>query len=227
MDSIVKYHSPETLTQINKWVLLNEYHPHPKRDYARLIHEKYPWIHYIQKPPGNTGIANSLNYLLKTYVSNSRLWIHWEETWVVRAPFLDRAICIMNTHPSLTQLTFIHKNGRTEWSDVAPERLNCHGDFCIVKPHPDIAWYDSWDGSAEGMTTEVQEKWATTWPLYQLLPSINKSSFYTQLPTFHTQRKHAEWLYAREWLRAGGIKAFFWNAPVWRPTDATHISTHN
>jgi hypothetical protein len=227
MDSIVKHHTPETLAHIDKWVLLNEYDPEPKRDYARLIREKYPWITYEQKRPGNEGISNSVNYLLKTYVPNSRLWIHWEETWVVRAPFLDRAIRIMNTHPYITQLTFVYKNGRTEWSDVDDGRLTCRGDFCTVKPHPDSAWYDSWNGSVEGMTTEVQQKWATTWPLYQLMPSINRSSFYPQLPLFHTQYKYAEWLYAREWLRAGGIKAFFWNAPVWRPTDATHVSTHD
>lgn len=227
MDSIVKHHSPETLGLIQTWILLNEYDPNPKRDYARLVHEKYPWITYVQKPPGHVGISNSINHLLKTYVPNSRLWIHWEETWVVRAPFLDRAIDIMNKRTDITQLTFVYKNGRTEWSDVDPTRLTCHGDYCLVGPHPDRAWYNRWDGSAEGMTDEVVAKWAVTWPLYQLLPSINRSAFYHGLPEFHTQRKHAEWLFARDWLRAGGVKAFFKNAPVWRPTEGIHVSTHD
>jgi hypothetical protein len=227
MDSLVYHHSPATLARIQQWVLVNEYDPHPKHDYAQLVREKYPWITFVQKPPGYGGISNSVNYLLKTYVPNSRLWIHWEETWVVRAPFLDRAIHIMNRRTDITQLTFVYKHGRTEWSDVDTARLTCRHDYCLVAPHPDREWYDRWDGSLEGMTEEVKHKWAVTWPLYQLLPSINRSAFYRDLPEFHTTRDHAEWLFARDWLRAGGVKAIFINAPVWRPSEATHVSTHD
>lgn len=227
MDSIVKYHPPQILEKIQKWIVLNEYHPRPKHDYASIIAKKYPWITFVQKPAGHEGIANSINWILDSYVPNSRLWIHWEETWVVRAPFLDRAITFMNTQPDVTQLTFIYKNGRTEWSDIDPERLKCRGDFCLVARHPDTAWYTRWNGSAEGMTEEVHAKWAITWPLYQLLPSINRSEFYQGLARFHPSRKHAEWLFAREWLRAGGVKAIFRDAPVWRPTESSHVSTHD
>lgn len=227
MDSIVKYHSPHDLEKIQKWIVLNEYHPHPKHNYAAIIAEKYPWITFVQKPPGRTGIANSINIILDSYVPHSRLWIHWEETWVARSPFLDRAITFMNTNPDVTQLTCVYKNGRTEWSDIDPKRLKCRGDFCRVASHPDNAWYSRWDGSAEGMTEEVHAKWASTWPLYQLLPSINRSEFYRGLPRFHPQRKHAEWLFAKEWLHAGGIKAIFRDAPVWRPTESSHVSTHD
>lgn len=227
VDSIVSFHSQDTLNKIQKWVVVNEYDPHPKHDYARIIAEKYPWITYIQKPPGKQGISESVNYLLTTYVSHSRLWIHWEETWIARAPFLDRAIDIMNRDTDITQLTFVYKNGRTEWSDIEPQRLKCVRGYCIVKPHADTQWYDRWDGSEEGMTEEVHAKWAITWPLYQLLPSINRSAFYGKLPLFHTQHKHAEWLYAREWLRRGGVKAMLRDGTVWRPTEATHVSTHD
>ncbi len=227
MDSIVRLHSPQTLAKIQKWIVLNEYDHNPKQDYGKIIAEKYPWITYVQKPHGRKGISESVNILLQNYVPYSRLWIHWEETWVARAPFLDRAIDIMNQRMDITQLTFTYKNGRTEWSDINPERLTCREDYCIVKPHPDRAWYDHWDGSAEGMTDEVHAKWAITWPLYQLMPSINRSVFYAQLPYFHPTRKHAEWLFAREWLRAGGVKAIFRNAPVWRPTESSHVSTHD
>jgi hypothetical protein len=226
MDSIVRLHTPETLHKIQRWIVVNEYDAHPKHDYAAVINEKYPWVTYVQKPPGQKGISESINWILRSYVPYSRLWIHWEETWVARKPFLDRAIALMNTKPEITQLTFIYKNGRTEWSDIDPDRLKCTDDYCLVKPHPDRAWYSTWDGSAEGMNAEVTAKWAITWPLYQLLPSINRSAFYTGLPYFHTSRKHAEWLYARSWLRAGGVKAIFKDAPVWRPTEKTHVSTH-
>lgn len=227
MDSIVRLHSPQTLAKIQKWIVLNEYDTHPKHDYGKIISQKYPWVTYVQKPPGRKGISESVNILLQSYVPHSRLWIHWEETWVARAPFLDRAIELMNQRTDITQLTFTYKNGRTEWSDIAPERLECREDYCIVKPHPDRAWYNRWDGSAEGMTEEVHAKWAITWPLYQLMPSINRSAFYSGLPLFHPTRKHAEWLYAREWLHAGGVKAIFRNAPVWRPTESSHVSTHD
>jgi hypothetical protein len=227
MDSIVRTHSSQTLEKIQKWIVLNEYSPHPKHDYGAIIAKKYPWITFIQKPAGHEGISNSINMILDSYVPYSRLWIHWEETWVVRAPFLDRAISFMNTQPEITQLTFVYKNGRTEWSDINPERLKCSDVFCVVKPHTDIAWYDTWDGSAERMTDEAQSKWAITWPLYQLLPSINRSAFYNTRLRFHPYRKHAEWLFAREWLRAGGKKAIFRNAPVWRPTESSHVSTHD
>jgi hypothetical protein len=227
MDSIIKYHSPQTLAKIQKWIVLNEYDPYPKHDYGKIIAEKYQWVTYVQKPPGRNGISESVNILLQNYVPHSRLWIHWEETWVARAPFLDRAIELMNQRSDITQLTFVYKNGRTEWSDAPHNRLSCSNDFCIVMPHPDRAWYDRWDGSAEGMTEEVHAKWAITWPLYQLMPSINRSAFYSKLPYFHPTRKHAEWLYAREWLRAGGVKAIFRNAPVWRPTESSHVSTHD
>ena len=227
MDSIIKHHPPQELEKIQKWIILNEYSPHPKQDYAALIAEKYPWITYVQKPAGHEGISNSINMILDSYVPHSRLWIHWEETWVARAPILDRAIMLMNARQNVTQLSFIYKNGRTEWSDIDPKRLKCRNDFCIVSRHPDTDWYDRWDGSAEGMNEEVSTKWAITWPLYQLLPSINRSEFYRTLPQFHTQHKHAEWLFAREWLRAGGVKAIFRDAPVWRPTESSHVSTHD
>ena len=227
MDSIVQFHSPQTLAKIQKWIVLNEYDNQPKHDYGKIISEKYPWITYVQKPYGKTGISESINILLQNYVPHSRLWIHWEETWVVRAPFLDRAIELMNQRTDITQLTFVYKNGRTEWSDIDPERLVCSDDYCIVKPHPDRAWYDRWDGSTKGVTEEVREKWGTTWPLYQLLPSINRSAFYNGLSRFNLTRDHAEWLFAREWQQAGGVKAIFRNAPVWRPTESSHVSTHD
>lgn len=227
MDSIVRLHPPHVLEKIQKWIVLNEYYSHPKHDYAALIREKYPWITFVQKPAGHEGISNSVNMIMDSYVPHSRLWIHWEETWVARMPFIERAISCMNLQPHITQLTFIYKNGRTEWSDIGRNRLKCSGDICLVGPHPDYKWYDAWDGSVEGMTDEVQAKWSSTWPLYQLLPSINRSAFYNRLPRFHRKIKHAEWLFAREWLRAGGIKAIFHEAPVWRPSELSHVSTHD
>ena len=221
MDSLGRYHTRETLGRIGRWVIINEYSPKRTVDWVRKVEERYPWMECIQKDAYQKGQARSMNLCL-SLIGGSRFWIHWEEAWEVRATFLDDAFAAMD-NSDITQLQFTHNNGTVNWLDIAQERIECDERVCRIAAAPD---------TAEQVTKSpytLDKEMMKAWPLYSLLPSINRVRDYLWLGEFSEDPAlwpvKFEWDYARRWWLRGNKKAVFSDGPVYRP--GTHISTYS
>jgi hypothetical protein len=220
IDSLARYHTPQTLSRIGRWVVINEYSPNPKADWCRRVEERYPWMECIQKGAYQKGQARSMNLCL-SLIGGSRFWIHWEEAWEVRATFLDDAFRAME-ESDITQLQFTYNKGTVNWLDVAQERIHCAERVCRIDPAPDTA------EQIQKGPYELDEPMMKAWPLYSLLPSINRVRNYFWLGEFSEDPAlwpvKFEWDYARRWWARGNKKAVLMDGPVYRPGQ--HISTY-
>jgi len=226
MDSILEKHDPNTLKQINKWLIVNEYSPNPKRDWIHAIQTKYPFIHVIQKGAKDKGQAASMNIILKE-VRNYTYWIHWEETWYCRAPCLDRLLDIIKT-TEFSQIQCTQHKQKPNWldSDAHPRKLlkTVNGtEFYEIHASPGTELY------LKKSISEYNNDFIGHWPLYSLLPSINRVA-HNRFGEFSTNPNHwpfkFEWDYGRRWLLAGNTKGVLPDGPVVRD-NSVHKSTYS
>jgi hypothetical protein len=59
IDSILEKHDEQTLKQIDKWLIVNEYSASPKADWIYKVKERYPFITVMQKDSKDKGQAAS------------------------------------------------------------------------------------------------------------------------------------------------------------------------
>lgn len=221
MDSLKRFHSENDLNRIRKWIVVNEYSDSPNENWAAKVAERYPHVEFIQKGPNQKGQAASMNIIL-TKIRPYRFWIHWEEAWEVRAPFLKDAFRAMESS-DITQLQFTFHEGKVNWMDMPPEKIKCEGRVCRI--------YAA-DGVEDIVEKDPYKDWEnhffSKWPLYSLLPSINRVEPYLGIGTFSEDPKlwpiKFEWDFGRRWYRAGCTKAVLKDGPVWRP--GRHTSTY-
>jgi hypothetical protein len=226
MDSILEKHSPETLQKIQRWVIVNEYSETPKADWKSRVAEKYPFIECIQKTANQKGQAASLNIILQQ-IKGYTYWIHWEETWYCRAPCLDRMMDVITT-TSISQVQCTQHKEKPNWldSETHPNELKRTPKgtaYYQIYPAPGTeTWLrKSMDDYGNGVIAH--------WPLYSLLPSINRVS-HNNCGDFPADPKYwpfrFEWDYGRRWLLAGNTKAVLPDGPVVRDNSA-HKSTYD
>ena len=220
IDSLRRYHTPQTLGRIHRWVVINEYSEGSKIDWVGKVKERYPWMECIQKGAWQKGQAYSMNLCLDI-IGGSRFWIHWEEAWETRATFLEDAFAAMEGS-DITQLQFTYNEGTVNWMDVAPQRIHCGERVCRI---------DAALGTAEQVRRspyEMDKETFAAWPLYSLLPSINRVRDYFWLGGFSEDPAlwpiKFEWDYARRWWARGNKKAVLSDGPVYRP--GKHTSTY-
>ena len=118
IDSLVRAHGQEW-EKIDRFILVNECLHDGEIGYKDIFSGLFPWLDFIQKEPNQRGQVASLNMILDEIVSYD-YWIHWEESWVCRTPFLHQSIQIMET-TSITQLQI----STDIWQEMGPERITC------------------------------------------------------------------------------------------------------
>ena len=221
MDSLGRYHSPATLSRIGRWVIINEYAEGRTEDWCARVQERYPWMECIQKEAWQKGQARSMNLCL-SLIAGSRFWIHWEEAWETRATFLDDAFAAMESS-DISQLQFTYNNGVVNWLDIDPERQHCDERICRIDAAPDTAQ------QIKKSPYALDDEMMKAWPLYSLLPSINRVQDYFWLGEFSEDPAlwpvKFEWDYARRWWAHGNKKAVMSDGPVYRP--GKHVSTYS
>ena len=226
MDSIFEKHNSQTLKQIDKWLIVNEYSEFPKADWKKLINEKYPFIDFIQKDSKDKGQAASMNIILKK-IKGYTYWIHWEESWYCREPCFDRLLDIIQT-TNFSQVQCTQHKEKPNWldSDAHPRRL--------IKTKNNTDFYEIKEslGTDQYLKKSIDEyniDFNGCWPLYSLLPSINRVK-HNNIGKFSTNPEHwpfrFEWDYARRWLLNGNTKAVLPDGPVVRNNDE-HKSTYS
>jgi len=220
IDSLIRFHTRKTLDRIGRWVIINEYSEGSTVDWVRKVEQRYPWIECIQKGASQKGQACSMNLCLDI-IGGSRFWIHWEEAWETRATFLDDAFAAMES-TDITQLQFTYNNGTVNWLDVASDRIHCGDRICRIDAAPGTA--DQVTKSPYTLDADMMK----AWPLYSLLPSINRVRDYIWLGGFSEEAAlwpvKFEWDYARRWWARGNKKAVLMDGPVYRPGQ--HTSTY-
>jgi hypothetical protein len=177
----------------------------------------------IQKTANQQGQASSMNIILDE-IRPYKYWIHWEDSWFPRRECLQRAIDIMDT-TDITQLQMTQHKEVPNWLDEGEHRVECNPAFCRIYASEKIAPF------LQQEPAELRNRWDDSmryWPLYSLLPSINRASFYTYgyFPTDPSLWPILfEWDYARRWYWRGGKKAVLPDGPVIRRKN--HISTYS
>lgn len=218
-------HDEATLRKIKTWIVVNEYSSTPRDNWSARIMEKYPFITFIQKKKNEKGQAASLNIILEK-IWGYRYWIHWEETWYCRRPCLDRMIdCIENTN--ITQLQCTQLNDMPNWldSDAHPRKIKRTKRGTI---YYEIMGAPGTDDYCRMSVNDYNGDFVGHWPLYSLLPSINRVSHYN-FGEFSTNPRHwpfiFEWDFARRWYLCGNKKAVLPDGPVVRDVKL-HRSTY-
>lgn len=213
LDTLFKLHSRVALARIRSMHVINEFSDKPKRDWTRLMAQRFPTVHFIAKTEADRGQARSLN-MLRTYWQDATYWIHWEECWESERPWLEDALTLMET-TDLSQLQLTRRCDTTAWLDTENPRTH---EGRLVRIH------------ALPLTAYPLHKCALRvnlfpWPLYSLQPSINRVSFFRKLGRFNEHPAlwpwRFEWDMARRWLLAGGVKGVFVDGPVVRGPNYT------
>lgn len=225
IDSILQQHDDKTLTNINKWLIVNEYSANPRRNWSEEVAKKYPFIEVVQKTKGEKGQAASMNIILQR-IKGYTYWIHWEETWYCRQPCLDRMFDVIQ-NSNITQLQVTQHKEKPNWldSDSHPRILAqtpTGTEYYTIHPSHDTTRY------LLKSIDEYNRDMVPYWPLYSLLPSINRVKHYT-VGEFSTNPEHwpfkFEWDYGRRWFLVGNTKAVLPDGPVIRDNQA-HKSTY-
>ena len=216
---IEKNQSDGSLNSIQSWAVVNEYAENGRTNWQDIVCSKYPFITFHQKDKESRGQAASMNIILKL-IQGYTYWIHWEESWYTDKPFLKDAFDIMD-NTDVTQLQFTRQNGDVNWMQSESDRLICDAAYryCIVKPK-----------QASVADVDIMGDCCNDWPLYSLLPSINRVSMYNSaVGEFPTDPKLwpliFEYYFAKKWLKYGGIKAVLTYGPVTRD-ESNHVSTY-
>ena len=174
MDSILAHHSRTTLERIDRWLIVNEYSETPSCNWAERIRVRYPFMEFIQKKANQRGQAASMNIILDAIVPYT-YWIHWEDAWFPKRECLQRAFDIMDT-TDITQLQMTQHKDVPNWLDEGEHRIDCNPSYCRISASENMGPFLSQEPAV------AREQWDTTmqyWPLYSLLPSINRASMYT------------------------------------------------
>jgi hypothetical protein len=204
---------------ITNFVVINEYDANANIDYGKLIRARYPYIKFIQKSASQQGQARTLNMFLKM-IDKYVFWIHWEESWIAIAPFIQKSKLILDNDTLITQLQLTY-----DWQDVG-DRLQQKDGYQIVNLDKeyfniqhDVYRYD-----------ELVEQYGigTIWPIYSLRPSFNRVSRYKNIPAFNEDPElwpvRFEYEYGMKWVDAGSVKAII--QPTVAIRQENHVSTY-
>ena len=89
IDNILHFHSG--ICAFLDFYVINEFSDNHKQDWKKIINQKYPFIHFIQKTEEFKGQSDSLNLIL-SIIKSYTYWIYWnissDEVWEISREFL-------------------------------------------------------------------------------------------------------------------------------------------
>lgn len=225
--SILTRHSEQERQLLREVIVINEYDPAVREDYGAAVRALSSTIEFIQKGPDARGQARTLNMILDR-IGGYEHWIHWEESFVCTRPFLARAVDVMLS-TELTQLSLT-----THWLNVGRDRLPLRTTPAGTKhvqvlPHPRteglVRETDVWSGFDRLIN---RAGYGVAWPLYSLVPSINRAKFCRDVGRFNEDQRlwpvKFEWDYGKRWLLRGASKGVL--LPHVAEVQPNHVSTY-
>lgn len=227
VSSILARHAEDECAVVREIVVINEYDANRSEDFGPAVRALSPRIEFVQKGPDQHGQAHTLNMILDR-IGGYEHWIHWEESFVCTRPFLARAIDVMLS-TELTQLSLT-----THWlnvgSDRLPSRITPAGTRHVqVLSHPRteslVRETDVWSGFDRLIN---RAGYGAAWPLYSLVPSINRAKFCLDVGRFNEDPRlwpvKFEWDYGKRWLLRGATKGVL--TPHAAEVQPNHVSTY-
>ena len=170
LDSFLKH---TDTSQINKLLIINEYGENTESK-IKVLQKKYPQFEFINKNENQKGQAYSINMIIDILKENNYdYWIHWEDSWILEKPFLDKALDIMNDN-KIDQLQLIPK-----WKNIDQKRKQIH----ITKNNNSYIEIKKLNDSLNeqlkpfGNCKSYNLNWndnLDNWPLFSLSPGIDK-----------------------------------------------------
>jgi hypothetical protein len=117
--------------------------------------------------------------------------------------------------------------GQANWLDSKnpkePRKTGVGTEYVVIKPTAATTEY------AQKGVAEWNGKFFPNWPLYSLLPSINRVELYRRVGSFSTDPAlwpiKFEWDFGKRWFLGGGTKAVLPDGPVVRD-EKGHKSTY-
>lgn len=204
---------------VDTFVLVNEYDPNtPSGVDLSWIRKEYPLFTIIQKGAEDMGQAYSINKILDILKSsNATYWLHWEESWMLKKPFLLDALHVMQTQPHITQLQ-ISKG----WDDVPHTK---HDGYFVVSSE----YHTLVDRLGN---KPVSCKWqGKPWPLFSLQPGIDRIQSVINIGYFLPKHNSvprgkvngSEFNFSHRWYLQGVQKGVL--TPFRASRDVSHHST--
>lgn len=193
-----------------------------------FLKKQFPWITtVVDKPDSRKGQARSLNLAIQRLRAGKfKFWIHWEESWTVRGPFLATMLEAMQH--GIDQLQII-TNLFQELHTKSPVRLPVSGRRALVQRRVGYSMYKSCKRSSSstrlGRNLDPSIRWGSSgkkqparcwdddyehWPLWSLSPGIDRASrvlsvgYFNTDPDFWPVHFELEWAY--NWAMQGGVK---------------------
>ena len=171
LDSFVKY---TPLEDIDRLIVINEYGENTV-DHIATLERKYPQFEFINKTEEDKGQAKSINMIIDILREGKYdYWLHWEDSWILKEPFLLKAIDIM-MDDKVDQLQLIPR-----WNGVQNDRKTVwttkNGNKYIEILKIDDSIYKQLQPF--GTCSDHNLKWwgenLKNWPLFSLSPGIDK-----------------------------------------------------
>lgn len=225
LDKFIHYTPTET---IDRMIVINEYGENTE-DSIEELKNMYPEIEFINKSENDKGQAKSINLIIDILrEGNYDYWLHWEDSWILNAPFLDDSIEIMKDD-NIDQLQLIDR-----WHDTHDERKELKITKSGKKYTEILKINDSIDEQLKpfGNCSDFKLNWAEHrdhWPLFSLSPGIDKVDKILETGYFDTSTElwpiTFEFKWSIKWLCNGGRKAVI-NNSVCQRVDK-HISTYD
>jgi len=208
LDSFLKHTSIE---KINKMIVINEYGKNTT-DQISLLEKMYPQLEFIDKAEKDKGQARSINMIIDILREGTYdYWLHWEDSWILKKPFLSNAIDIMQDN-KVDQLQLIPR-----WKDVAEERKKEWTTGSGKKYIEILKINGSIDSQLQPFGTCEDyklDRWVNNynnWPLFSLSPGIDKVENVLNTGYFDTSPElwpvTFEFKWAVKWLCNGARKA--------------------
>jgi len=170
LDSFFKY---TPIDDIDRMIVINEYGENTTESISTL-EEMYPKIEFIDKLEKDKGQAQSINMIIDILrEGNYDYWLHWEDSWILKEPFLTNALDIM-LDDKVDQLQLI-----PAWKDVSDKRKQTWVTKSGKKYVEILKIEDSIDEQIKpfGTCSDFKLNWGENignWPLFSLSPGIDK-----------------------------------------------------
>jgi hypothetical protein len=217
LNSLFKY-EPVLKTRL---IMVNEYSAESERNIEE-IRNTYPGIRIIQKEEKHRGQAYSVNMILKMLREKKpKYWIHWEESWETKGPFLKQALKIMENNNDIGQLQIAR--GWLGYTDIPAEH---NGEVYIKQCKIDEI------KNKLGPVPVKHGRWKPyPWPLYSLQPGIDRVSVTSRIGDFIPNQNRnprgkvdgSEFNFSHRWFCKGYQKSVLYPYRVTR--QANHITT--
>jgi hypothetical protein len=218
--SVYGVHDEAQRALVLDWIVINEHSPERDQSaWKTTVERHFPWITFVQRDERNRGQARGLNLIiddvLPAYAARAPelLWLHWEESWYARKPFLADVCDVMES--SNVDHLAVHEDALPD-GDKDPRRTPRGTRYEVVVP---TAYY------YRALASEAR------FPSFSLRPGVMRFSFLRRERTLRFDESPRRWpvafeyMFGREMMRRGGRAGVLTSQPATR--DPSHRSTYS